>query len=106
MLGQPGRTAFQIFDAVVRARSKPCVPLSDMERLEELGHLVSAPTIYSPQEIADLLGVSRETVLRKCREGKWPHLRLTRQTIVFTHEDLAALLEASRAGTLGGARQP
>ena len=45
VLGQPGRTAFQIFDAVVRARSKPGVPLSDMERLEELGHLVSAPTI-------------------------------------------------------------
>ena len=40
-----GRTAFQIFDSVVRARSKPGVPLSDMERLEELGHLVSAPTI-------------------------------------------------------------
>lgn len=45
VLSQPGRTAFQIFDSVVRARSKPGVPLSDMERLEELGHLVSAPTI-------------------------------------------------------------
>ncbi|MGI9824911.1 FAD-dependent oxidoreductase [Agromyces sp. Marseille-Q5079] len=45
VLGQPGRTAFQIFDSVVRARSRPGVPLSDMERLEELGHLVSAPTI-------------------------------------------------------------
>ena len=45
VLGQPGRMAFQIFDSVVRARSKPGVPLSDMERLEELGHLVSAPTI-------------------------------------------------------------
>ncbi|RZS64374.1 fumarate reductase flavoprotein subunit [Agromyces ramosus] len=45
VLSQPGRMAFQIFDSVVRARSKPGVPLSDMERLEELGHLVSAPTI-------------------------------------------------------------
>lgn len=45
VLGQPGRTAFQIFDSVVRARSRPGVPLSDMERIEELGHLVSAPTI-------------------------------------------------------------
>ena len=45
VLSQPGRTAFQIFDSIVRARSKPGVPLSDMERLEELGHLVSAPTI-------------------------------------------------------------
>lgn len=67
---------------------------------------MSAPTIYTPQEIADLLGVSRETVLRKCREGKWPHRRLTAQTIIFTDEDLASLLEASREGTLGGARQP
>lgn len=45
VLSQPGRMAFQVFDSVVRARSKPGVPLSDMERLEELGHLVSAPTI-------------------------------------------------------------
>lgn len=67
---------------------------------------MSAPTIYSPQQIADLLGLSRETVLRKCREEKWPHRRLTAQTIVFTDDDLAALLEDSRAGSLGGARQP
>ena len=45
VLGQPGRMAYQVFDAVVRARSKPGVPLSDMDRIEELGHLVSAPTI-------------------------------------------------------------
>ena len=37
--------AYQVFDSVVRARSKPGVPLSDMERIEELGHLVSAPTL-------------------------------------------------------------
>jgi predicted DNA-binding transcriptional regulator AlpA len=64
------------------------------------------PTIYSPQDVADLLGVSRATVLRKCREGKWPHRRLTPQTIVFTDSDLEALLDASRAGSLGAARQP
>ncbi len=64
------------------------------------------PTIHTPQTVADLLGVSRETVLRKCREGKWPHRRLTPQTIVFTDDDLAALLDDSRAGSLGGARQP
>jgi fumarate reductase flavoprotein subunit len=45
VLGQPGRMAFQVFDSVVRARSKPGVPLSDIDRIEELGHLVSAPTI-------------------------------------------------------------
>ena len=64
------------------------------------------PTIYSPQQIAELLGVSRETVLRKCREGAWPHRRLSAQTIIFTADDLDALLEACRAGSLSGARQP
>lgn len=45
VLGQPNRRAHQIFDAVVRARSRPGVPLSDMERIHELGHLVSAPSL-------------------------------------------------------------
>lgn len=45
VLGQPGHVAYQVFDSVVRARSRRGVPLSDMERIEELGHLVSAPTI-------------------------------------------------------------
>jgi excisionase family DNA binding protein len=65
-----------------------------------------SPQIYTPQQIAELLGVSRETVLRKCRDGSWPHRRLTAQTIIFTDTDLADLLEASKAGSLGGARQP
>ena len=47
VLSQPGRLAFQVFDSVVRARSKPGVPLSDMERIEQLGHLVSEPTIQA-----------------------------------------------------------
>jgi hypothetical protein len=64
------------------------------------------PQVYSPQDVADLLGVSRATVLRKCREGKWPHRRPTAQTIVFTDDDLAGLLEGSRAGSVGDARQP
>ena len=42
--------AYQVFDSVVRALSKPGVPLSDMERIEELGHLVSAPTIAALEE--------------------------------------------------------
>ncbi|MDQ7876435.1 FAD-dependent oxidoreductase [Microbacterium sp. QXD-8] len=54
VLTQPSRMAFQIFDAGVRARSKPGVPLSDMERIEELGHLVSAPTL---SELGHRLGM-------------------------------------------------
>lgn len=45
VLLQPQQTAFQVFDAVVRARSRPGVPLSDMERIEQLGHMASASTI-------------------------------------------------------------
>jgi fumarate reductase flavoprotein subunit len=45
VLSQPGAMAFQIFDSRVRARSRPGVPLSDMERIEQLGHFVSAPTL-------------------------------------------------------------
>ena len=54
VLGQPRRMAVQIFDSRVRALSKPGVPLSDMERIEELGHLHSAPTIAG---LAELVGI-------------------------------------------------
>jgi fumarate reductase flavoprotein subunit len=50
VLSQPRRIAHQIFDSVVRGRSRPGVPLSDMERIEELGHLVSAPSIAALEE--------------------------------------------------------
>jgi fumarate reductase flavoprotein subunit len=50
VLAQPGRVAHQVFDSVVRARSRPGVPLSDMERIAELGHLVSAPSIAALEQ--------------------------------------------------------
>jgi hypothetical protein len=31
---------------------------------------MSAPKLYTPQDMAELFNVNRETVLRKCREGK------------------------------------
>jgi len=54
VLGQPGRVAHQVFDSVVRARSRPGVPLSDIERIEELGHIVSAPTIAALEQLLAL----------------------------------------------------
>ncbi|WP_268234443.1 FAD-dependent oxidoreductase [Mycetocola zhadangensis] len=45
VLDQPQGMAHQVFDSVVRGRSKPGVPLSDMERIDELGHLVQAPSL-------------------------------------------------------------
>ncbi|MFJ6651851.1 FAD-dependent oxidoreductase [Microbacterium sp. NPDC091313] len=45
VLARAGGHAFQVFDATVRARSRPGVPLSDIDRIEELGHLVRADSI-------------------------------------------------------------
>jgi hypothetical protein len=67
---------------------------------------VSAPNLHTPQQVADLFGLNRETVLRKCRAGEWPHRRLGPKTIVFTDDDLGELLDASKRGSLAGARQP
>ncbi len=65
VLAQPGRMAFQIFDATVRARSRPGVPLSDMERITELGHLVSAPSLEALEATLGLPeGSLRATVAR------------------------------------------
>ncbi|WP_243076550.1 FAD-dependent oxidoreductase [Microbacterium sp. SS28] len=61
VLAQPGGAGFQVFDSVVRARSRPGVPLSDMDRIEELGHLVSAPTI---EALGRELGFSRGALER------------------------------------------
>ncbi len=65
VLSQPGRMAHQVFDSVVRSQSKPGVPLSDMERIEELGHLVSAPTLAGlERELSILDGQLERTVMR------------------------------------------
>lgn len=61
-------------------------------------HAVKSFGIHSPQHVAEMFDVSRETVLRRCREGKWPHRRPTPQTIVFTDEDIAQILDESRRG--------
>lgn len=63
VLDQPEGLGFQIFDAAVRAQSQPGVPLVDMEMLEEIEHLHSAPTL---EELARQIGVDpqrlRQTV--------------------------------------------
>ncbi|HKP06265.1 MAG TPA: FAD-dependent oxidoreductase [Microbacterium sp.] len=61
VLDQPGGMAFQIFDARVRALSRRGVPLSDMDRIEELGHLPSAPTVA---DLAQRLGMPGEALER------------------------------------------
>ncbi|WP_216895366.1 FAD-dependent oxidoreductase [Nocardia alni] len=53
-LAQPEGLGFQVFDAVVRARSHPGVPLNDIDMLEEIGHVYRAGTL---EELADLAGI-------------------------------------------------
>ena len=53
-LAQPGGLGFQVFDAVVRARSHPGVPLSDIDMLERIGHVHRADTL---EALADVAGI-------------------------------------------------
>jgi excisionase family DNA binding protein len=52
----------------------------------------------SPREVADLLGVSSDTVLGWVREGRLRAVRLSSRTIRFRREDIAALGTQSDGG--------
>ena len=69
VLAQPKSMAYQVFDSVVRALSKPGVPLSDMERIEELGHLVRAPTIAALEEKLGIPAGRLERTVEAYNEG-------------------------------------
>lgn len=51
----------QIFDAGVRAKSCPGIPLKDMEALESVGHLHHADTL---EELARIVGVDSEQLIQ------------------------------------------
>ncbi|MBB2504403.1 FAD-dependent oxidoreductase [Amycolatopsis echigonensis] len=53
-LAQPEGLGFQVFDAVVRARSHPGVPLNDIGMLEEIGHVHRAGTLEGLAEAAGI----------------------------------------------------
>ncbi len=69
VLAQSKSMAYQVFDSVVRALSKPGVPLSDMERIEELGHLVRAPTIAALEEKLGIPAGRLERTVEAYNEG-------------------------------------
>lgn len=54
VLDEEDGLGIQIFDAAVRAKSHPGIPLKDMEAIEELGHLHHADTL---EELAAIVGV-------------------------------------------------
>ena len=53
-LQQPEGLGFQIFDASIRAKSVPGVPLKDIDKLEEIGHLFKADSLAELAEISGL----------------------------------------------------
>src|SRR5919108_4085363 len=59
------------------------------------GHVVTAP-LLTARTVADLLGVSTETVLRWSRCGSLPSLCLPGGAIRFPQDDLDAWLEERR----------
>lgn len=59
-LTQTNGLGFQVFDAVVRSRSMPGVPLSDIDHLERKGRLVQAPTVA---ELARKAGVDPDELV-------------------------------------------
>lgn len=60
-LGQPDGLGFQVFDARIRARSQPGVPLSDIDRLEAKGRLLRGESI---EGLALLAGIAPEALSR------------------------------------------
>lgn len=54
VLKQPEGLGFQIFDADLRAKSQPGVPLADMDFIEDKGHMFKADTLAELAEIAGI----------------------------------------------------
>jgi fumarate reductase flavoprotein subunit len=54
VLKQPEGMGFEIFDAKVRAKSHPGIPLNDIGMIEDLGHLFTADTL---EELAQVAGI-------------------------------------------------
>ncbi|MDR6867600.1 fumarate reductase flavoprotein subunit [Microbacterium resistens] len=65
VLGQPEGLGYQIFDAGVRARSHPGVPLNDIGFLEGLGHVHKADSL---EELAEVCGIRVDALRRTVSE--------------------------------------
>lgn len=59
-LRQPEGLGYEIFDAAVREKSQPGVPLNDIDLLENIGHLHKADTL---SELAEIAGIDRAGLL-------------------------------------------
>ncbi|WP_396277875.1 helix-turn-helix domain-containing protein [Glutamicibacter creatinolyticus] len=50
------------------------------------------PEFYTPQEVAEMLKVSRQSVLSKIRSGDWECLRISERTYRFSQEQLDRII--------------
>lgn len=60
VLSEPQGLGFEIFDAKVRAKSHPGVPLNDIDMIENIGHLHKADTL---EQLAEIAGIDPERLL-------------------------------------------
>jgi excisionase family DNA binding protein len=60
--------------------------------------------LLTAREVADRLGFSPETVLRRWRAGELPGYRLGTNVLRFSEDDLEAWLERQRRGTTDAPR--
>ena len=61
---------------------------------------MSGPLLTTPQ-VAELLGVSPATVLRRWRAGELPGFRLASNCVCFDGDEIDAWLAARRRGSRG-----
>jgi fumarate reductase flavoprotein subunit len=60
VLKQPEGLGFEIFDAKIRAKSHPGIPLNDIGMIEDLGHIFKADTL---EELARVTGLDADALV-------------------------------------------
>ena len=61
VLKQAEGLGFQVFDAKVRAKSHPGIPLNDIDMLEDIGHLHKADSL---EELAEIAGIDAAALVQ------------------------------------------
>ena len=60
VLKQPEGLGFEIFDAKIRAKSHPGIPLNDIGMIEDLGHIFKADSL---EELAEAAGIDADALV-------------------------------------------
>lgn len=54
--------------------------------------MTEPPTIYTPEEVATVLHTSEHWIRSQIRAGHFPHLRVGKQRIIITEEQLQQIV--------------